>query len=451
MASRTDWVAASTPGRYSWVSSPDIRGTMDIVWPCLTTVALCLWSMLHLNLPGPDDTDMTEFWRRLRWSLLGVLCPELPMLFAFSQLSSARQSVEDMKKVPDHPEWTITHGFYADSGGFVLDVVGSANFPVTAKQMVFLVRNGYIDRPSITQADIKDKSKADGLAKGLAFFQSAWLMTKFIGRAIQGLDTSPFELASAALILCSLASLCLWWHKPLNVRAPTIVQARTDIASILAAAGDGVKYPFADTPLDFVESDLYWSRKWTPAIFRQVLQWGLQTRPLNRTSAPCLSLSKRQLLVILPLLRSMVAKTVKSNTGIPNDRDFQPANLMENVYLGIPVCIFSAIHFLGWNLDFPTDTELSLWRINCIIVWVSLGVYGVSEMVGFRRASYRVGSLELFDSYKKRMPGSMVFLALGFLYFASRLCLLVEAIISLRDLPESAFSDVSWTQFVPQL
>ncbi|KAI1738167.1 hypothetical protein F4680DRAFT_426308 [Xylaria scruposa] len=417
--SHDGWIPSSTANQYSWVPSPDTRGTLDIIWPCLTTMALCLWSMLHLNLPAKDETYRTQFLRRLRWLVIAVLAPELPILFAFAQRSSARQSVEEMKKLPNGPpQWTISHGFYADSGGFVLDIVGSPPFPVTAKQMLYLIRKKYIEAPTITQLDIQDKSKADGLAKGLTFFQSGWLLLKFLGRAAQGYSITPFELFTTAIVLCSLVSLCLWWNKPLDVREPTVVSSKCDIATILAAAGEiADDTPYVDSPLDFVESNIYWSRKWCPAVLNFVLKHELQTRPLNR---------------------------------IPNDRDFRPRNFEENYYLGCPVCIFAAIHFLGWSIEFPSYVELMLWRANSIAVFGSLSLYGASEMVGFWQAGYNVSSMELFGSYKKRMPWCLFFLVLGTLYFLSRLILLVEAVICLRDLPEIAFLDVSWLQFVPQ-
>ncbi|KAI0976960.1 hypothetical protein F4678DRAFT_415118 [Xylaria arbuscula] len=416
---RDGWVPSSTPDQYLWVPSPDTRGTLGIVWPCLTTMALCLWSMLHLNLPAKNDTFRTEFLRRLRWLFIAVLSPELPILFAFAQFSSARQSVKEMKKLPNGPsQWTMTHGFYADSGGFVLDIVGSPPFPVTAKQMLYLLSHNYIETPTITQLEIQDKSKADSLAKGLTFFQSGWLMLNFIGHAAEGYSITPFELFTAAVVVCSLVSLCLWWNKPLNVREPTVVSSKYDMATILAAAGETANnLPYIDTPLDFVEPDIYWSRKWSPTLLDFILKHELQTRPLNR---------------------------------IPNDRDFRPKSYEENYYLGCPVCIFAAIHFLGWSIEFPSYVELILWRANSIVVFGSLSLYGASEMIGFWRAGYNVSSMELFASYKKRMPWCLFFLILGTLYFLSRLILLVEAVISLRNLPEVAFFDVSWLQFVPQ-
>lgn len=77
--------------------------------------------MLHLNLPAPDDGRWAILWRKARWLLLGVLAPELPMLFAFAQWASAKRSVVDMHNLGfTETEWTLVHAFYADSGGYVL-------------------------------------------------------------------------------------------------------------------------------------------------------------------------------------------------------------------------------------------------------------------------------------------------------------------------------------------
>lgn len=38
-------------------------------------------------------------------------------------------------------------------------------FPVDAKQLLYLITNGYITQPTISKADIEDRNKADGLAR----------------------------------------------------------------------------------------------------------------------------------------------------------------------------------------------------------------------------------------------------------------------------------------------
>jgi len=52
-----------------WQLSPNQRGTMDIVWSCLFTVFICVWTAVHLNVPAPPETDTRlDLWiRRIKW------------------------------------------------------------------------------------------------------------------------------------------------------------------------------------------------------------------------------------------------------------------------------------------------------------------------------------------------------------------------------------------------
>ncbi|KAK8116333.1 hypothetical protein PG984_012835 [Apiospora sp. TS-2023a] len=171
------------------------------------------------------------------------------------------------------------------------------------------------------------------------------------------------------------------------------------------------------TPLEFVEPDVYWSTKWSRRAEDLIVKLGFQQRPFQR---------------------------------IPNDRDFKPSSLLENLYLAVPVSVFSLIHFCGWNLHFPTAAERLLWRVNCVAMAGSLAVYGVSEMMGFQRSGYRLASLDILGSYKKRPPGSLFFHVLSTAYFVSRLCIIVEAVASLRALPNYCYQDLQWTHYLPR-
>ncbi|KAJ8126591.1 hypothetical protein O1611_g7048 [Lasiodiplodia mahajangana] len=276
----TDTATAHCVERRGWVSSPDTRGTIDIIWPCLTTISLVLWTMLHLNIPAPSDTTRHLAFRKLRWLLFGLLAPELVMMFAFAQFTSAQQSVRDMRTL-NQTQWTLVHGFYADSGGFQLHLHGYKPFPITAKQVVYLTQHGHIDMPTITKREINDKSKANGETKVLTFIQSGWLITKLFARAISGLEITPYELTTVALLICSFTTLALWWHKPLDVRSPTTVYSKQDIKAIIGQADDTTGLVFTDTPLDFIENNIYWSRKAHESLLQLVLDLGLQSFPID--------------------------------------------------------------------------------------------------------------------------------------------------------------------------
>jgi hypothetical protein len=118
-------------------------------------------------------------------------------------------------------QWTVAHAFFADNGGIVLQLQEDAPFPISAKQLAWLVQHGYTDRPAMTERDIKDKSKGDTCTKTLAVLQTAWFMVQMIGREAEHLPITPIELASAALALTSLTTLWFWLDKPLESNSHT--------------------------------------------------------------------------------------------------------------------------------------------------------------------------------------------------------------------------------------
>jgi hypothetical protein len=59
----------------------------------------------------------------------------------------------------------MTHAFFADMGGFVLQTPGWKSFPLDAEQLHYVVSRGYLAYPEIDKAAIDDKDKADGVAR----------------------------------------------------------------------------------------------------------------------------------------------------------------------------------------------------------------------------------------------------------------------------------------------
>lgn len=374
--------------------------------------------MVHLNVPAKDDKYMTLVWRKMRWLTLGVLAPELPMLFACGQYASAKRSVLDFRQAGyTEEQWTLSHAFYADSGGFVLQPLHSQAFPVTAKQLHFLVEKGYVPLPSVTDKELRDKSKADSVAKLLAFIQTGWLVLQTIARAVEHLPITPFELTSIALACTSLTTLGFWWHKPLDVGTPIVLHTNSTTVDILREGGEAAKEPFLDTPLDFVEGKVYISSKWSRHVLRLICWAGLQKRPLAR---------------------------------IPNDRDAQ-ANLKQHIILGFGTATFASVHLLGWNFDFATIWQRDLWRSSCLVVWISLCVYGSTEMALCYKDKYLVPGLESGRAYKMRWPYCLMFFIPATVYSLARVGLLVIAISTLTSLPSAAYQDVQWIAMLPHI
>ena len=185
------------------------------------------------------------------------------------------------------------------------------------------------------------------------------------------------------------------------------------IPDVLIQAGDAAQATFKDTPLDFVEGQLYTSSQMP--LHRH---WGVQQRPLPR---------------------------------IPNDRDARMYNLQTVIIVSIPTASFSLLHLIAWNFDFPTPTEQLLWRWTCISMGIVLGTGCTIEAGSIIWDNYTTSGLTSLNGYKLKWPTNLLFFIPGFLYFAARLIVIIEIGISLRRLPAGCFDNVDWTQILPHI
>jgi hypothetical protein len=398
-----------------WVSQPNQRGTIDILWTCLTTLFICLWVQLHLNVPARHEGFFHQSFRRCRWLILGALVPEALLLAAGGQWASAKRSLIDMKKLDVENEWTLVHGFYADSGGFVLQAPDAPSFPISAKQLHYLVQNGYIAVPEITQKEILDKSKADKFTKTIACLQTFWFITQCIARVINHLPLSPLELQTCSIIICTMTTYFFWLHKPLNVLMPTIITMEAPIALVLTSAGDDAKEPYRYTPLDFVEPQAHILSLW-PRLCRY---HGPFKSPLQR---------------------------------MPNDRNPKLYNIYQRAYLGLNVICFSTLSFIEWYFKFPTKLEQKIWRCACVAAESSLFVHAVCESINNRSRRQMYAEYPFIEGYKLKWPIGIIFFWVPFVvYLMVRVMVIGLCIASLRSLPDGCYQTVPWSNFLPHV
>lgn len=221
-ASSSDSTPSVLPETYSLVGfagDPNQRGTYSLVISCLLTLVLYVWSALHLNVPHPDDTIWYRFGVNTRWILTGVYAPELVVFTAWRQWSSARILWRKARQA-DHKrgeqdssrqyEWTMTHNFFASTGGFAFEFDDSSRhgksaflpagcpkrLTLTARGMALLASCGHL--PDVPKADIIDKSKANNLAKALVIIQASWLLIQVIGRLVAKLPVTLLETNTIA-------------------------------------------------------------------------------------------------------------------------------------------------------------------------------------------------------------------------------------------------------------
>ena len=375
---------------------------------------------------------------------LAILGPEFVSAFAAGQRANAIRTRNNMKQM-GYSEWTLRHSFYANMGGFVLHPRDSAPFPVHGFHIVYLVKEGYIPLPKITGEAISDKSKANMLNKVLVCLQTGWFVAQCFGRVAQSLPLTTLELTTISYVWCTWATYAQWLKKPFDVEVATVLEAEASTAEILLRAGPAASKPYRRTPLDFVwDGRVSWTLDVQPSLHFRV---DPRERPMPR---------------------------------ILNDSFPWLSSGVEAGICFFVIVVYGAFHVFGWNLAFPTRTEMILWRIAALIILCTTTIFSMWEVLwGIIRASYRLHSNKKKISVKsvyyvfadklekvagaEGLPiidtvfedgvityGHIIFIGpLAVLYLFSRLYVVVEALLSLRALPSGCFQTVQWTNFVP--
>ncbi len=76
--------------RIVWVSEPTSRGTYGILSMCLSTMFICVWNTLHMDVPTKRLSFFQSVIQGAYWIVVASLCPEVLLYNAFCQFARAR-------------------------------------------------------------------------------------------------------------------------------------------------------------------------------------------------------------------------------------------------------------------------------------------------------------------------------------------------------------------------
>ncbi|THY63009.1 hypothetical protein D6C97_03051 [Aureobasidium pullulans] len=209
----------------AWHPEPRERGTFSILSSCVTTLVLCVWTAVHLNIPKTGKEHLQKY-RKAGWLVLGLLAPELVAWNAWEQYRKASRITQKVYqtyprtptstwyrrawqyltqalsfRIPLDPVidqemslesasspplrrhcWTLTHGFYAAMGGFAIQAENLGLGHPEEMTTLVLDEAGLLyllDKlpevfPDLPESEILDKSKASTLAKSIVCLQALW-------------------------------------------------------------------------------------------------------------------------------------------------------------------------------------------------------------------------------------------------------------------------------------
>ncbi|KAK4140691.1 uncharacterized protein C8A04DRAFT_31781 [Dichotomopilus funicola] len=457
---------------YGWVSSADIRGTRDILVSSLSTIWLCTWTSLCLNIPPQHIRAHRIRWlfNKFKWQLFAIFFPEVLVATAAEQWLSARQSARAFARL-GYPEWTIRHAFFADMGGIVVAPPDVPPFPVDSQQLAYLVANKHLALPSLSTEDIRSMNKADGLARVVTMAQMAWFCLSCAARGASGLGFCTLEVTTLAYILCTAHTFFFWYYKPLDPEAQRTFVMHTSMADIrdrdADAAGKASKLPpsYMHTPLDFIKPPPdpksliapFWFgldatfRPFPPKGRRRWWRWktpggGPQVVPVEK---------KKQ--TAPPIAPGITPVKTLANSRVLPEEGISTALMLYTLLFQVA---YFGLHIgFAWVTFFPSQTEWLLWIVSTAVDFGLIVLYLLAIPVGTHLAPY-LGRL-LFDMEATHLlevahalpPWAKLVIHAPFVlgYVVARMAVLVESVMSLRVVPESVYRDVNWTSFLPHV
>ncbi|KAJ6565530.1 hypothetical protein DFH09DRAFT_1473605 [Mycena vulgaris] len=361
------------------------RRLFDIIWGCLTTIFACTWVSVHPNVPPPNQGWLARLRRRLGMMLVAVIAPELMVGFAVRQLVVAWKFSRKFKV-------TLAHGFFFSMGGFV----SRAGHPITTmKQLDGPIGQQYQDEICVVKANyIMGRGKGDVLSKGIALTQGLWFITQCLARVHQHLPVTELEVATLAFAVVNVFIWLIWWKKPLDVEQPIQIG------------------PVEEEP--------------EPGSITQRLGWW------NRIDGAVTGNYSE------PDYDPMVSNSVPSFWSMEwmFDDGTRRAFTME-CFLGN---IFGAIHGAAWNADFPSTSEMWMWRA-CSLMVAAIPVFLPALVI-------LIGTVEN-DALK--MSFAVMFIVGILTYIIARLFIIILPFTTLRTFPPSVFTDVNWSVYIPHL
>lgn len=452
-----------------WTSSPEGRGTLDIIWSCSATIFLSTWSAICLNVPNPSDTVWTYFKRKTWITFISLMGPEYLLGYSLGEWQSARASVKYFKQLRQDGRWTMRHGFFADMGGFTLQTRDNIRFFLDTKCIIWMLERRAISLGQFEQWFLLDKriiedlNKSDTFVRVLAVCQALWFCINITARGLQGLAVTTLEVTTIGLIVDSVLVYYVWKDKPHDVGSSITIELDLTIDELLLLEEDEElrNRPYFRTPLDFTSREV-----WAFNLFYHYLMNIVKSmRPL---------------------------KEKRPSLGRRSENDVLPIKGFPLIVSILATFAFMGTNFIAWNFHFPTPIEGLLWQISSCglvgIAGVGLPLTGIMfsekkiqamqrRTEAYRQAHdessfpgeaarlqdrllYRLRSigLKLRNNSREKDPNLDVsllvvfFVVPGFaIYAVFRLYIIVEDIISFRALPASAYSTVDWWQYVPAI
>jgi hypothetical protein len=332
-------------------------------------------------------------------------------------------------------QWTTTHGYYANSGGFAIEYSVQEEPQNNAKRCVYLtaptarwlLERGRIDpRTFPSREEIQDKSKSDSIANVITILHITWFLAQCVGRLCQRLPLTTLEVSTAAYIPCALFAYILWWNKPYEVTVPTVLHLLPDLSksTVLVAQAHG------SNPAKGL------CKHWRQVETRRLLG----TLNTNSFAFPAQEYRTYE-------ITRQCGEIVRSSVIPVGVYGFSSA---------LVFFIVGGIHLAAWNFDFLSISEQCAWRVCSLVIATIIPISWVLTALLLKASTgfWWDGSecKEKLDQYRTMRWVAMSIQGVAIVVYAfARLYLIVEVFAGLRGVPAGVYQTPEWSDYLPHV
>ncbi|KIP08369.1 hypothetical protein PHLGIDRAFT_383849 [Phlebiopsis gigantea 11061_1 CR5-6] len=486
--------------RLHFVPGPKGRGTLNLISVCMSTIFTCVYVSVHGDVPDASKAEafartLTSYsvpsfivtfikkvytfienptCKRILFMLFNVIAPELVVLVAALELSSAYDGLRFMRKCKQR-KWSMTLAFFADMGGFELDDENHSHFQ-NGREFLEWFEGCWRSYHGDLELDVErikieidDRSKANIVLKLATLLQAGWLFVVTLVRFANKIPVSELEVTTCAYIFCTAFTYLFWLSKPYNVGTrvvlreslflPRSLSPKEQKAKSKQAKGNSTPSTITSEAARNAHDD---EEKGVDAIVQDSNSPVLTTSPIRPRLSPQDSSSSHFRFSTFSTYSIQTLSHSKDVTdGGPGENEKQ---VVLEPSIKLPIMIYPNARFTPFNRSY-LHPEIS-WLLACILTGAVGGLVGVihaaplwktpfidSTVLWMWRASCIVQVtmpvLIAFVSFVEWIytGGPLFFAALfmALVYGIARLILFALIWLSFWSLPAGVYTDVDWT------
>ncbi|CAH0056144.1 unnamed protein product [Clonostachys solani] len=362
-----------------FVADDTTRGTLSIISSCMFTIIICTWTTIHPRIHVSRRLRNTHKFYQL---VKALFAPEMVCLESLQEFLQARKAVRRCYEATGG-RFKVIHGFYLGMMGVRYRVGDNGGYrTLWPGQYAWLLNHGLVswddhEAWGLSQPDIEDKNKADGLVKLATLLQVIWFTLQSITRLAHSLPLAAIETMALAYVFNAVITYGFWWMKPKDIATASFVDL-PEMTDLQREVFEGLSM---ENTYDVSGEDQEpaMDTAWY-VVARDCQDDDILLMPRANDSEhvrPTVSrLDKGS------ILEAQLDSDASSNTekkaadGVITEWD---ANLYMTRYWPL-LCLlgasFGAVHLISWSSVFPTTVELWLWRSSALLSVVTAVLFG---------------------------------------------------------------------------